>query len=90
MHAPLAADTLSGASRFGNRYGIDLKLEDSLAAALTDRVPVPTPMGITAENLANKYGITRAQCDAYAVQSQTRWKAGTSPRPLPYVLPLTQ
>lgn len=36
-------------------------------------------MGITAENLANKYGITREQCDAYAVQTQTRWKAGESP-----------
>jgi acetyl-CoA acyltransferase 2 len=36
-------DTLSGASRFGNKYGVDLKLEDSLAAALTDRVPNPTP-----------------------------------------------
>ncbi|GAA5879504.1 hypothetical protein JCM16303_003227 [Sporobolomyces ruberrimus] len=66
--------TLSGASRFGTRYGVDLKLEDSLAAALTDRVPNPTPMGITAENLANKYGITRQQCDEYALQSQKRWK----------------
>ncbi|GAA5848243.1 hypothetical protein JCM5353_009022 [Sporobolomyces roseus] len=65
---------LSGASRFGTRYGVDLKLEDSLAAALTDRVPNPTPMGITAENLANKYGITRQQCDEYALQSQKRWK----------------
>ncbi|GAA5887453.1 hypothetical protein JCM6882_002535 [Rhodosporidiobolus microsporus] len=32
------------------------------------------PMGITAENLANKHGITRQQCDEYAVQSQKRWK----------------
>ena len=31
--------------------------------------------GITAENLANKYGLTRADCDAYAVQSQQRWAA---------------
>jgi hypothetical protein len=36
------ADTLSGASRFGTKYGIDLKLEDSLAQSLTDRVPNPT------------------------------------------------
>ncbi|KAI5481614.1 3-ketoacyl-CoA thiolase, mitochondrial [Pseudohyphozyma bogoriensis] len=70
----LSPYTLSGASRFGNKYGVDLKLEDSLAAALTDRVPTPTPMGITAENLANKYGVTREECDAYAVQSQQRWK----------------
>lgn len=32
----------------------------------------------TAENLANQYGITRQQCDEYAVQSQQRWKAGAS------------
>jgi acetyl-CoA acyltransferase 2 len=30
---------------------------------------------ITAENLAVKYGITREQCDAYALQSQQRWQA---------------
>lgn len=72
----LSPYTLSGASRFGTRYGVDLKLEDSLAAALTDRVPNPTPMGITAENLASKYGITRQQCDEYALQSQQRWKQG--------------
>ncbi|SCZ99481.1 BZ3500_MvSof-1268-A1-R1_Chr3-1g06032 [Microbotryum saponariae] len=71
----LAPYTLSGASRWGTRYGVDLKLEDSLAAALTDRVPNPTPMGITAENLSDKYGITREECDAYALQSQQRWKA---------------
>ncbi|KDE07487.1 3-ketoacyl-CoA thiolase [Microbotryum lychnidis-dioicae p1A1 Lamole] len=71
----LAPYTLSGASRWGTRYGVDLKLEDSLAAALTDRVPNPTPMGVTAENLSDKYGITREECDAYALQSQQRWKA---------------
>ncbi|GAA5856319.1 hypothetical protein JCM9279_006421 [Rhodotorula babjevae] len=70
----LSPYNLSGASRFGNKYGVDLKLEDSLAQALTDRVPNPTPMGITAENLATKYGITRQQCDEYALQSQQRWK----------------
>ncbi|GAA5949853.1 hypothetical protein JCM21900_004225 [Sporobolomyces salmonicolor] len=70
----LSPYTLSGESRFGSKYGIDLKLEDSLAAALTDRVPNATPMGITAENLANKFGITREQCDEYALQSQKRWK----------------
>ena len=30
-------------------------------------------MGITAENLAEKYGITRQQCDEFALQSQKRW-----------------
>lgn len=68
--------TLHGV-RFGNtRYGVDLKLVDSLAVSLVDQVPVPTPMGITAENLAEKYGITREQCDAFALQSQQRWAEG--------------
>ncbi|KAL4403141.1 3-ketoacyl-CoA thiolase, mitochondrial [Malassezia pachydermatis] len=71
----LSPYTLHGV-RFGNtRYGVDLKLADSLATALVDQVPVPTPMGITAENLAEKYGITREQCDAFALQSQQRWAA---------------
>lgn len=65
--------TLHGV-RFGNtRYGVDLKLADSLASSLVDQVPVPTPMGVTAENLAVKYGITREQCDQFALQSQQRW-----------------
>ena len=29
--------------------------------------------GITAENLAVKFGITREQCDQYALESQQRW-----------------
>ncbi|QRW22050.1 acetyl-CoA C-acetyltransferase [Rhizoctonia solani] len=77
----LSPYTLHGV-RFGNtRYGVDQKLVDSLAAALIDQVPgghpgaAPTPMGVTAENLAQKYGITREQCDAYALRSQQRWAA---------------
>ncbi|CAG8580098.1 14339_t:CDS:2 [Ambispora leptoticha] len=61
--------------RWGTRYGIDLKLEDSLAVALIDQYPTKTPMGVTAENLGNKYGITREQCDEYALSSQQRWAA---------------
>ncbi|WFD42930.1 acetyl-CoA C-acyltransferase [Malassezia psittaci] len=71
----LSPYTLHGV-RFGNtRYGVDLKLVDSLASSLVDQVPSPTPMGITAENLAEKYGITREQCDEFALQSQKRWAA---------------
>lgn len=70
----MAPYTLQGV-RFGNtRYGVDLKLADSLAAALTDMVPTPTPMGITAENLAEKYGITREDADKFALQTQHRWQ----------------
>ncbi|XP_071064658.1 3-ketoacyl-CoA thiolase, mitochondrial isoform X2 [Dasypus novemcinctus] len=60
--------------RFGTRLGLDLKLEDSLWAALTDE-HVQIPMAITAENLAAKYKISREECDKYALQSQQRWKA---------------
>lgn len=70
----LAPYTLHGVRFGGGKYGVDLKLVDSLAAALTDIVPKPTPMGITAENLAEKYGITRQQCDEFALQSQQRWQ----------------
>jgi acetyl-CoA C-acetyltransferase/acetyl-CoA acyltransferase 2 len=49
-------------------------VEDSLWSALTDSY-CNTPMAVTAENLANKYGITRQECDAYALSSQQRWAA---------------
>ncbi|PWN27422.1 thiolase [Jaminaea rosea] len=65
--------TLHGVRFGGGKYGVDLKLVDSLAAALTDMYPKPTPMGITAENLADKYGITRQQCDEFALRSQQRF-----------------
>ncbi|KAK9728777.1 3-ketoacyl-CoA thiolase, mitochondrial [Basidiobolus ranarum] len=61
--------------RWGTRYGVDLKGEDTLAAALVDRYPTPTPMGITAENLGSQKDITREQCDEFALLSQQRWAA---------------
>ena len=33
-------------------------------------------MAMTAENLAEKYGITRQEADEYALLSQQRWKEG--------------
>ncbi|CAE7692278.1 ACAA2, partial [Symbiodinium sp. KB8] len=62
------------AVRFGHRLGMDLTLQDTLWAALTDSY-AQIPMGLTAENLAEKYGISREDADAYALQSQMRWKA---------------
>ncbi|CAF2051324.1 unnamed protein product [Rotaria magnacalcarata] len=59
--------------RFGTKLGQDLKLEDTLWQGLTDEY-AKTPMGITAENLAKKYNITRQDADQYAFQSQQRWK----------------
>ncbi|XP_028648170.1 3-ketoacyl-CoA thiolase, mitochondrial [Erpetoichthys calabaricus] len=60
--------------RFGTKFGEDLKLEDTLWAGLTDQ-HIKTPMGMTAENLAVKYELSREQCDQYAFRSQQRWKA---------------
>ena len=34
-----------------------------------------TPMGITAENLAKKYNITKEECDEFALRSQQTWGA---------------
>jgi len=59
--------------RFGVRLGQDIALEDTLWAGLTDH-QIKTPMGVTAENLAEQYQISRADCDAFAVRSQQRWK----------------
>jgi acetyl-CoA acyltransferase 2 len=60
--------------RWGARLGVDLKLEDSLWTSLTDPY-AGCSMAITAENLAEKYGITREQCDAYGLRSQQTWAA---------------
>jgi acetyl-CoA acyltransferase 2 len=60
--------------RFGVKLGQDVVLEDTLWQGLIDQ-QINMPMGITAENLAEKYGITRQQCDEFAVRSNQRWKA---------------
>ena len=59
--------------RNGTRFGVDLKLEDTLSAGLVDSYPEKTPMGITAENLGKKYGITRKDVDQFALESQKRY-----------------
>jgi acetyl-CoA C-acetyltransferase len=58
------------ALRTGARMG-DTKAIDSMVAVLTDPFGVGH-MGITAENLAAKHGITREAQDAFAVESQRR------------------
>ncbi|XP_062898679.1 3-ketoacyl-CoA thiolase, mitochondrial [Mobula hypostoma] len=60
--------------RFGTKLGIDIKMEDTLWTGLTD-LHIKTPMGLTAENLADQYEISRSECDAFALKSQQRWKA---------------
>jgi acetyl-CoA C-acetyltransferase len=61
---------LSTAMRTGARMG-DTKLIDTMVATLTDPFGVGH-MGITAENLAVKWNITREEQDALAVESQRR------------------
>ncbi len=61
---------LSTAMRSGARMG-DTKLIDTMVATLTDPFGVGH-MGITAENLCTKWGITREQQDALAVESHRR------------------
>lgn len=66
-----APHVLRGA-RDGWAFGKAPQVEDSLWNALTDSY-CNTPMAITAENLATKYGISRKDCDDYALSSQQRW-----------------
>lgn len=61
---------LSPTMRSGARMG-DVKMFDSMVATLTDPFGVGH-MGVTAENLAAKWDITREQQDALAVESQRR------------------
>lgn len=57
--------------RFGGIRMGNSELEDYLNSSLTDQY-AGIPMAITAENLGEKYGITRAQSDEYSILSQTR------------------
>jgi acetyl-CoA C-acetyltransferase len=61
---------LSTAMRYGVRMG-DTKLIDTMVATLTDPFGVGH-MGVTAENLATKWGISRIEQDALAIESHRR------------------
>jgi acetyl-CoA acyltransferase 2 len=60
--------------RWGVAFGKAPPTEDLLWTTLTDTY-AGCSMGMTAENLAAKYGITRQACDEYALLSQQRWAA---------------
>jgi len=60
--------------REGARFGKAPEMKDLLWESLTDTY-TGMPMAITAENLAEKYDISRDDADAYAVDSQARWAA---------------
>lgn len=68
--APYAARDI----RFGTKLGQNPQLEDTLWSSLTDPY-AGCAMAITAENLADQYGITREQADEYGLRSQKAWAA---------------
>jgi len=59
-------------ARWGVSLGNGLKMRDALWDGLTDSY-AQVPMGVTAENLAEKHNITRAECDEFAIRSQKMW-----------------
>jgi acetyl-CoA acetyltransferase family protein len=64
-------------ARKGFHLGQAVAFEDSLWTALTDSYG-NTPMAVTAENLAKQYGVSRAECDEFALASQERALAAQS------------
>lgn len=64
------APHLTYGARFGTKYG-GLKSEDMLFDALTDKY-TQTPMGITAENLAKQYEISKKDCDIFSKNSHEK------------------
>ena len=61
--------------RDGFAFGRSPEVEDTLWSCLTDTY-TGMPMAITAENLSERYTISREACDAYALASQQRWQNG--------------
>ncbi|MCH9682138.1 MAG: acetyl-CoA C-acetyltransferase [Deltaproteobacteria bacterium] len=68
--APYAARGI----RFGTKLGKNPELEDTLWSSLYDP-HAGCAMAITAENLAEQFGITREQADQYGHRSQQAWAA---------------
>lgn len=64
------APYISMDARFGARMG-DMRLVDMMLGALSDPFH-GVPMGVTAENVARKFGVTREQQDALALESHRR------------------
>lgn len=70
------ADCMSAApfmvfdARYGKKYG-HMELRDSMWDSLTN-LGVGPAMGITAENVADAYNVTREDMDKYALRSQQR------------------
>jgi acetyl-CoA C-acetyltransferase len=63
-------------ARFGARMG-DVRLVDMMQGALSDPFE-SVPMGVTGENVARKFGITREQQDALSLESHRRATQATA------------
>jgi acetyl-CoA C-acetyltransferase len=61
-------------ARFGYRMGNDQLADSMINDGLYDCM-IDCHMGVTAEHLAEKYGITREDMDLYSMESQARAKA---------------
>ena len=64
-------------AKFGNKEIVDTMLHDGLTDAFVGAPPAAgIHMGVTAENVAEKFGVSREEQDAYAAESQR--KAGAA------------
>jgi acetyl-CoA C-acetyltransferase len=68
--APFALEKARYGYRMGHGSLVDTMIRDSLWCAIGE-----THMGITAENVAQQYGITREMQDTFAVSSQNKCEA---------------
>jgi acetyl-CoA C-acetyltransferase len=74
MESMSGAPYLLKKARFGIRMGHDELLDSMIADGLTCPITL-VHMGITAENIAAKYGIPREEQDAFALESQQKTAA---------------
>jgi len=74
MESMSGAPYLLKKARFGIRLGHDQLLDSMIADGLTCPITL-VHMGITAENIAAKYGIPREEQDEFAAESQQRAQA---------------
>lgn len=65
--APYLAETARWGGRMGNAALVDSMIKDGLWCAFND-----VHMGITAENIADQFNISREDQDEFALESQTR------------------
>jgi acetyl-CoA C-acetyltransferase len=65
--APYVLDQARGGYRLGNGTLVDTVIKDGLTDAFND-----IHMGITAENIAARYNITREEADIFALESQQK------------------